>query len=460
MRTIYTENTILTKDKKFTFLSSDVAAGASALTVQSIIGFVSLSTSSGQILVIGNVGSEKTEIIKTSSATGPTGSTVTLNSVLLFDHPQDTKVTIVDWDRVQHWWAATVIGTKETLTAYPIYLQVDQPETLYNDLAKSSGYYFTRFNETVGSGYSDYSDPLPYADYADHTVFKIKERALSNTGEKIDENLITHKFLNDSLWQARREYHNSPGKRPFRKKLGVSLGDVTTGMWRINAPSDLEAPYTAENIYGVRIGTNDNLNYYDKKDFDADYRGVAQTWLNSAYTIGDQDIWCNDVSNFGDSGSVVINDDTIEYSAKGVSGGTLRISVAGGHNHDLASDVWQNASFGLPDRFTFIIDPYGSASICFNRPLETSYVNQDIFCDYYKTLVEYDSDADELDEPQFDMFVPYLEYRIKQRKNRGNIDITSDSSYKEWLMLKANALSNEQLETEINFYPEVDPLPS
>jgi hypothetical protein len=459
MKILYTENTVLAKDKKFTYLASDVAAGASTATVQNMAGFhMSWSSSTGQILLIGKIGEEKTEIIKTSAVTLPTGGVVTTATAFQFDHPQDTRVTIVDWDRLQHWWAATVTGTKETLAAYPIALQVDHPETQYKDTAKSSGYYFFRFNDSITPAYSDYSDPLPYADYADNSVFKIKERALFQAGEVIDENVITHKFLNDSLWQARREFHNAPGKRPFRRKFNVSLGDATTGMWRINAPSDLEDAYTAENIYGVRFGTNDNLKYVDKKDLDSEYAGIARTNLDVAYTIGDQDLWCDDVSNFSDSGSVTVEDDVIEYSAKGLSGGTLRISAAGDHNHDVSKDVWQNASFGIPRGFTFFVDGQGTAAIYFDRPLATAYVGLDIFVDYYRTLVEYDSDADELDEPVYDMFVPYLAFKIKQRKSRGGLNPATDGDYLEWTMLKKAALDGEFIDSEIRMRPDIDHL--
>lgn len=267
MKQILTDNTVLTNEKRFTFLASDVNSSATSISVQSIVGFESLSTSSGQIVCIGEIGNEKTEILKTSSATGPTGTTITLNSGLLFDHPQDTKVYIIDWDRVDVRWCATITGTKETLVAYPLYIRPDQPDTDYKDNAKTTGYYFTRFNETVGSTNSDWSDPIPYAGFDDNTVFSIKKRALDSINEKIDD-VITHEFLNEALWEGRREYHNSPGKRPFRRVYNADIGNVSTGINKIALPTDVEAPYTAENVFGVRIGSNSNMSYYGKKEWD------------------------------------------------------------------------------------------------------------------------------------------------------------------------------------------------
>ena len=458
MKQILTDNTILTDDKRFTFLSTDVASGGTSLSVQSIIGFESLSTSSGQIVCIGEIGNEKTEILKTSSAIGPSGTTITLNSTLTFDHPQDTKVYIIDWDRIQVQWASTAIGTKETLTAYPFYIRPDQSDTDYKDTAKTSGFYFTRFNETVGNTNSDWSDPIPYAGFADNTVYMIKKRALDSVNEEIDGKIITHEFLNESLWQARREYHNLPGKRPFRRVFNADLGNVSTGIFRIALPTDVESPYTAENVFGVRIGIQNNMSYYDKKDWDQDYKGSAHSILLVAHTTAtDQDLWLDNVRDFEDSGSVTIEDDIIGYSAKGVSGGTLRISSYGDYSHAIYSDTWQNKSSGLPTNFTVWMNTDGTAYIYFSCPISTSYVNQNIWGDYYRTLVPYDSDADILDEPQYVMYVPYLAWKIKKKKNSGLIDV-NDPDYQEWIRKMGNSISKEYLGTEIRISPDVEPL--
>jgi len=451
MRTIYTDNTILPQDKKFSYLTTDVTSGGSSLAVQSISGF----SSTAQILLIGEIGQEKTEIVYPSHATAPSGTTIYLFGSTSYDHPQDTKVTIIDWDKVEVTHAATVTGAKTVCGTLTIL--VDLPESLYKDTTYSSGYYFTNFYDSVNVLASDYSDPIPYAGFNDNTVFQIKKRALDNCGEKIGTE-ITHEFLNESLWEARRLYHHAPGKRPFRRKFDVDLGNVTTGMRSVNLPSDVESPYTAENVYGVRIGTNENMIYFDKKGWDNSYQGIAHTTLDVAYVTTHQDLYCSDVRDFDDSGSVVIENDTISYSAKGVSGGTLRISTAGSNNHSVSLDVWQNASFGLPDKFTVFMDTDSSFKIFFNRPVETTYVDMNIWGDYYRTLVDYDSDADELDEPDFDMYVSWLSYKIKKKKNKG-LEPLTDPDYLEWTSRFQKSLANEQLETDVRVSPEISHLP-
>ena len=460
-KTLFVNNTDLTREKRFSFLTEDVVIGGSTIRIQSVIGFESLSTSSGQVVCIGKVGQERTEILRTSQNTGPSSSykEITLRDTLQFDHPQDTEAFIIDWNRADFQWASAATGTKQTIRAYPLDIRPDQTETSYVDTSQTTGYYFVRFNETIGNSNSDWSDPIPFGGFDDNTVFMIKKRAIDSLGEEIDGKVITHEFLNQCLWEARREYHKAPGKRPFRRKFNVDIGNALTGSFRIELPTDVEKPYSAENVYGVRIGANANMNYYDKKEWDFDYQDKPHTFLTTAYTVGDQDLYCNSVRDFYDSGSVSVEGTTIGYSAKGISGGTLRISSAGSWACSVGSDVWQNVAYGLPYKFTVWADPEGSAYIYFNTPIDTAYINQNIYADYYRTLVGYDSDADILDEPDYDMYVNYLMAKIKHRKNKGITDITQDSDYKIFQFRKANALTNEYLATNIRITPDIEHLP-
>ena len=461
-------NTELTRGKRFTFLSEDVVVGGSTLGVQSVIGFESLTTSSGQVLMIGEPGAEKTELRRTSITTSPTSSYqwVTLRDNLLFDHPTDTKVYIIDWDRVEVQYAASISGTKTTILAYPLALTPDMKETTIRDTSEplhkvgsSTVFYFARFNNTIDSRNSDWSDGVQNSGYDDNTVYAIKKRALDELGEEIDGNIITDQFLNQCLWKARREYHQSPGKRPFRRKFNTDLGTALTGSFRIELPVDVESPYTAENVYGVRIGTEQNMRYYDKKSWDFDWRGKPRSYMVTAYTkTTQQDLYLNDVRDFADSGSVMVEGTTISYSAKGISGGTLRISEHGDWDASSGSDVYQNTSTGLPSMFTVFADPGGSAYIYFNRPIDTLYVNQNIYADYYMTLPGYNSNGDVLDEPNYDMYVNYLKSCIKQRKEKGATDITKDPDYLLWLAGLNGALKTEYLATDIRFEPDISHL--
>lgn len=468
LKVLYVNNTDLTRDRRFTYLTEDVVATGSTIRVQSIVGFESLTTGSGQIICIGEIGNERTELLRTSNNTAPSSSykEVTLRDTLAFDHPQDTKVYIVDWNRIEFDYAGTATGTKTTLEAYPINIQADVKEHVYRETNKDGVFYFARFNDSINSRNSSWSDPVFSGEYDDNSVFKIKQRALHSLGQEIDGNLITHEFLNESLWEARREYHNAPGKRPFRRKFNTVLGTALTGSYRIQLPVDVQKPYSADNIYGVRIGTNENMSYYDKKDWDSDWRNKPHSTLEVPYVYNTStSIWLANGRDFSESATIQVEGQSIGVTRiAGLTGdsyyNSLRIysHPSGGWNASAGSDAYSNVSFGLPDKFTVWFDPGGSAYIYFNKPIDTAYVNQNIYGDYYTTLVGYNSDADILDEPEYDMYVDYLKSKIKHRKNRGDGDITTDSDYKLWQFKKQSALSTEQLSTDIRIVPDIDHL--
>lgn len=475
MKTIFTDISTLTKDKPVTFLTEDVVSTGTTFRVQSIAGFVGVSTSSGQIVCIGKLGEERTELLRTSNTTAYNPSQaykeVTLRDAMVFDHPQDTPVSIVDWNRIDIQRAATVTGAKTTIVAspsYPVYIRPDQLENSYIDTTQTAGYYFVRFNETVGDTNSDWSDAIPFGGFDDNTVAEIKRRAVEELGEEIDGKIITHEFLNKALWQARREYHQAPGKRPFRRKFNTDIGNALTGSFRIELPTDVERPFTAENVYGVRIGAGANMSYYDKKDWDFDFRNKPYTTLAHAYTYGlSTSIWLTNGRDFSNSAVISVEGENIgitrvvSYTGESYQN-SFRIysHPTGGYDTSVGSDVFQNAYLGMPDKFTVWANPEGSAYIYFNRLIDTAYVGQNIYADYYRTLVGYDSDADVLDEPAYDFYVSYLKAKIKAKRNRGQDDMTKDADFKIYQDGLAKALAKEYLSTEIRIFPQVSDFPN
>lgn len=461
MKTIYLNTTDLTRSKRSSNLTEDVVVSGTTLAIQSIIGFESLDTSSGQVLCVGKIGDERTELVLTSNTSGQSPSTAykwiyLKTPFLVFDHPQDTPVTIIDFNRAEIQWAASANGTKATLFAYPFNITPDVPEMLFTDTSASAGFYFTRFNRTVDSQNSDWSDAIPYSGFDDNMVASIKKRAVDDLNEEIDGKVITHEYLNECLWTARREYHRAPGKRPFRMKYNVDIGNVLTGSAKIELPTDVEDPVSGENIYGVRIGPNANMEWYDKKEWDADYRNIPHSTLDIAYTAGTStSLWLASGRDFSGSASVMVENSAISLSRITGEQNSFTIVTHSSYSASGGSDVWENVSYGLPSYFTVFAEPEGSAYIYFNRPFDTAYVNMNIYADYYRTLIGKDSDADVLDEPDYDMYVDYLKAKIKHRRSNGENDITKDSDYILWELKKNRALSAEYMSNQIHFTPEI-----
>lgn len=452
MKILSISNKDLTIDKKNTFLTSDLASANSLLTVQSIVGYAT-----DQPLCIGEIGEESTEIVQTHASTDPTGTTITLSAGTTFDHSRGTKVYLVNWNQVEISWAETKTGAKTVLAT--IAIQSDQEETIYEDKAKTSGYYWVRFKNSIETTYSDYSDAITYSGYAANTVFSIKKRALDDLGEKIDGEMISDTWLNTTLWEGRRELDNdqSIGKWSFRFKRNANIGSIIPGTYQQSVPSDLRMPNTSENILSLRIGESQYpLQYQDTNRFNVNYAGVKHTTLDGSVVTADTSITLSDSGDFDESGnisvaavSVITEVDIVAYTANAeetnVISGVTGIQTAG---HATGTDVWQNVTFGLP--VTYTIDGENK-KIEFSVPFGDDYAGENIYMDYYATLPVYDSDSDVLDEPQYDLFVDFLKWRIKYKKSNGTLNPKEDGDFLLWEVKKKNFIDKEQLGQDLHF---------
>src|SRR3990167_2505927 len=144
-------------------LDADAAAGATTLTVKSIIG-----AAVNNLLFIREPGNERAEIIATHASTAPSGNTVTLVAAGLVEaHPAGTVIRIVPANTVRFYRSATEVDANSddsTLTALAAAQNID-PTTVrnfYDDQAQTSGFYFYRFIDSVNSVNLLYSDPIPW----------------------------------------------------------------------------------------------------------------------------------------------------------------------------------------------------------------------------------------------------------------------------------------------------------
>jgi len=439
----------LFEDTYYTFINTDASAASGTLTVDSI-----RDIAINNVLFIGELGEEKSEIIKTHAATAPSGSTVTLASNTVFAHPAGTKVYIIDYDQLEVSHAATVAGVKSVLSTIDI--DADSLETYYKDSSQTSGYYFIRYYNSISATYSSYSDPIPYVGFSYKAVRSIKDRALTQLGEKIGD-IITDAWLNEVLWEGRREFDNALPRWSFRFKKQYRLTSIVPGTYTITLPTDLRDPYSNKNILAVRVGKDlDDVDYCDSNDLYDYYRGVAHTTLNGAVSDSDVTIVLSHSGDFDDSGTIDVaaqsvsgTIDSVTYTANTLSTNTLSGVtgiVAGGFV--TATDVWQYANFGTPAYYTVDAE---NKKLVFDCPFEDDLAGESVYSDYFSTLPEYDSDADELDEPEPDMFVYWLKWKIKSKKSNGNLDAEKDDDFRRWKESQERLITKETINQTIYF---------
>lgn len=209
----------------------------------------------------------------------------------------------------------------------------------------------------------------------------------------------------------------------------------------------------------LRVGRqNYPVIYQDDQRFKQNYLNVGHTTLASAASSGATTLTLTSSADFDSSGTIKVagsgvgvTQTTITYTsnnrATGVLSGVSGVPAAGLAS---GSDVWQNATFGLPRGYTI-----AGGYIYFDLPFSDTYDGQGIKMDYYYTLPTVTNDSDTFDEPFYDIYVPWVKWKIKYLKTNGRIDRKTDPDYQDW---EEGALRNIMQETpgqRINFIPDV-----
>ena len=437
LKTLYISNRILTEDTKYTFLSANVAAAVDSLTVDSIIGF-----STDQILLIGGLGSESFEIIKTHASTPP-GSTITLASNLTFAHLAGTKVYIIPYNKIEISHADTKTGSKTVLET--IAIQADQEETQYTDEAETGGYYFSRFVNDIPTPntYSDYSDPIPYGGFATNTVSYIIQYAMQRHKITSFTDNITHEFCIDEINSYLAEITGRRKKWSNLQEFDYTLGQLTKGEWRIALPSNMYQ-YSNKSILAIHYAGEKNFEYRDEREWNDRLEGVVYTTISTGASTGAISITLTDSTDFDSSGTVMIAGQLITYTANNSSTNVLSGIPASGTGSivaDISSGayVWQgDYEEGRPEIYTI------KEGYAYFYPLVSSaHAGNNVYADYWKNAPKVDSDADTIDFDRFDMVKFGLTASIRwQLKNDGIPDL-GDGDYLRFRDKLKNAAGKE-----------------
>ena len=441
------------QDDPKTYLETDLSSGVSSLNANG----ADLST--GQYLVIGNAGNEKTEIVQISKSIAPTSTTITLEGITVFPHNRGDMVRFIPYNQISAEYSTDSL-VYNSIT--PINIRPDSSETYMQRISDLSTYtYKFRFYNSTTAFYSSYSDVVNASGFGDNTVYAVKKRALDQLGE-VKGDLISDQFLNDSLQEGRRMADQNPAifRWSFRTKFGVKLGSLWTGKWQMNVPTDLRDKNTYKNILGIRIGKqNRPCVYQDRVRFNQNYLNIAHDTIKTTANYGDSTLVLNNSADFlQPTGSISISGQTVtdsihilNYTGNDMNGTLTGVTGIPAGGLAAGSDVWQTAVYGLPTAYT--ID---AGVISFDVPLIWTYAGQTVHIDYYSDIPPITTDDQTFDEPFYDLYVPWLKYKIKYLKANGKIDRDGDTDYKDWQTGLANLISQQTPGQRINFIPDIE----
>ena len=177
-----------------TYLTAQANTGDTTLNVADSAGFAK-----GDLVLVGNYGSEKTEIVQVSTTVDPTDTVITLETALKFSHTTNVRITIMNYDKIEVSRANSELGTYTTLDTIDI--AVDESYTSYTDTAGDwDKWYKIRYYNSKTTEYSTYSSPISATGYKENSVITILrkgKRLFSKYSDKLIDRDTWIEWLNE-----------------------------------------------------------------------------------------------------------------------------------------------------------------------------------------------------------------------------------------------------------------------
>lgn len=203
MITLKADHKALTKNTEHSYLSTNYASGVSTFIVSSADVFAD-----NDYLLLGEWGSESSEIVQINGTPNTTTQAIILESATKFAHSESTKVSIVKYNQVRFYRTTTATFSISTpLTGY-VDIQADDFYTRYYDTTNSTGFAWYIFYNSTTAINSSNSNAIPYADFGENSVKKIFDQfdSMSNTKEvSLISSQEKYSWLNEAYLRARSE---------------------------------------------------------------------------------------------------------------------------------------------------------------------------------------------------------------------------------------------------------------
>lgn len=386
-------------------------AGTLSLTVGDNLGF-----SQNDLLVLGQVGQDKTEVVTVNAAvTRGTALTVTATS---FDHPQDTPVSKSLWDQIEISGAATVTGSKTVITT--ISVQWSMPYTEYVNSGTAYTYYFARFKNSATGVFSAYSDAAPAGGYGSTTVRGVKVTALNLTGETIDDGVITDDFLNTEVTNCEIDIWKEKRRWAQFDVNDYVLGSLSVGKVSFPLPADISDPDTNEAIRSLRVRQIGELRYVQQEEYDGLLWDIAFTTLSVTANAGDTTLTLTSSGDFAASGTVTIDSDNITYTANNTTTNVLSGVPASGSGsvtatHTSGTNVWQGNETQMAPTVYTVKDQ----AVNIILPVSSSYLNQNLYINYYSKPTYPTTDTGLINWPDALLYHYFLAWKITLKRHDG-----------------------------------------
>jgi hypothetical protein len=387
-----------------TYLTADVAAAGTALTVKDNSGF-----SDNDYIIIGNIGEEQTELKQVNAAVSA-GTSITSTAVT-FPHSAGTKVTLIRYNQVALYGSSSASDSSPTIIGSATGLDVSKGE---QEMVASTtyAYYYARYYNSETTTYSSYSDSAAATGLSSKARGEIKKEFLSIYNERIDD-LITDEWLNRAINRWQRELNKR--RKQWACLRASTITDTTEDTQKYSLPTDIYDNDSNDSIVSIKFYNQPWLVYVDHEVYD----GITYDWigttLDGAITSADTTIDLTDASDFASSGNIYIAGDAIAYTGKSSNQltGVTGIQSAG-HSDD--AEVWQTYDDGQPVKYTV-----NNGYFYLNPLPDNSNASKNLYLEYWKKFPDLSDDSDEtlFHSPENCYFYLHWQASIRRRMEDG-----------------------------------------
>lgn len=381
-----------------TSLANDSVAAETTSGVLSIGRF----TGTNKYVLFGNFGDEQAEIVAFTSSTG---STLT-HGALAKDHPAGTPVYLLNANQVQFLRATTAGGSYSELGKVTI--DPESAVTIYEDVTNTTGYGKAIFyNAGAAAVYGTYWEIIRYDQNDRKTRGFVKKVAMDRQNIPEGDPDITEDFLNDAVTECDQRIRNE--KINWKEEVEELVIETAVGDTSYDISSYFKEQLTVSSIlYAKSDGEELSVVPYD--NFLAQLRDSVKTTLAADVALVDVTITVADSSDLPDEGSILIGDDTIDYTDNDRTTNVLSGVTGITSTHTTGDEVWYDVTTGAPEMVSV------ADGVLYVYPFIDSETDaKTITILYSKQFTNITLDSDELAFPSY-LYIDFLKAAISAKK--------------------------------------------
>jgi hypothetical protein len=187
---------LLDQTAQFTYIAHAEVTGSSTIHVKNANNFAAVNWA----IQVGKTGEELSEI-RVLSGVAPSGTSLTVGTAFSFDHPTDTPVYAIKYDKLI--WLRSTAGTSGTATAFATSnIAPDSDVTAYDDTTGLTTYaYKVAWYNSVLDGTSSQSDWLTPTGYDFYSLAAMRRRVKDKlfSTSYLGEDYIIDDWINEYM---------------------------------------------------------------------------------------------------------------------------------------------------------------------------------------------------------------------------------------------------------------------